>query len=85
MAALAYVLPVSRVCLDALFAADFAEFGVDRLLVFSISTAIRARAVVTHVGARSFESVVAAVRATLPTVTTVDAHAFFAAAGFSLP
>jgi transposase len=38
-----------------------------------------------RVGACSFESVVAAVRATLPTVTTVDAHAFFAAAGFSLP
>jgi len=37
------------------------------------------------VGARSFETIVAAVGGVLPTVTSADAHAFFTAAGFSLP
>jgi transposase len=37
-----------------------------------------------RVGARSWESVVAAVGQTLPTITAADAHAFFADAGFPL-
>ncbi len=38
-----------------------------------------------RVGARSWESVVAAVGQTLPTITPADARAFFADAGFLLP
>ena len=38
--------------LDSLLAADLAEFGVDRFLIFSASSAVWARAVVAHVGAR---------------------------------
>lgn len=38
-----------------------------------------------RIGARSWESVVAAIGQTLDTVTTADARAFFAAAGFPLP
>jgi transposase len=36
-------------------------------------------------GARSWETVVAAITEALPTVTATDAHAFFADAGFPIP
>lgn len=37
-----------------------------------------------RVGARSFETIVAAVGAALTTITTTDAHAFFTTAGFPI-
>jgi transposase len=44
----------------------------------------KAKQTLRRVGARSWESVVVAVGQSLTTITTADAHAFFAAAGFPL-
>lgn len=38
-----------------------------------------------RIGARSFETIVAALGDAVPTITVTDAHAFFAAAGFPVP
>jgi DDE superfamily endonuclease len=45
----------------------------------------KAKQALRRLEARSWESIVAAIGQVLPTITTADARAFFAAAGFPLP